>query len=215
MTDILHLDVSDHAVDRYRERFDRDLSVEEARERVRDIFRGAKRLHAQGSDRAIYGGLGGARLVVRHPGTARAAVLTVLFPYEEMDEREGYEPDPPTTPGHAALEAVSKVNKGKKKEAHERLQETQKALAESERENRRLKHELEEALVLRGQKFRAALHEAREAATAREQVQNKRLVGIIQAIVNGNERVFVAAKKVFANAKTGICPEIDADGNFV
>lgn len=87
MTRILHLEVSPHAAERYRERFmGGEGSLEEAISRLREIFRSSRRLHAQANDRALFEGPAPdrVRMVVRWPGTRDAAVLTVLFPVDSL-----------------------------------------------------------------------------------------------------------------------------------
>lgn len=203
MSEILHLDVSDHAARRFKERFDPLLTDNEAREHIRELFRSAKRLHAQGSDRALYES-GEVRLVVRHPGTIRAAVLTVLFLHDEINEEAYYAneprfklpPEPTPCIGHA-----------------ETIRTLERKLTEVNGQNAMLRNELDAVRVARGM-YKQSLHEARQEGIAQEHHNNKRLVGIIHEIVNGNERVFEAARRKFANAKSGVCPLIDENGDF-
>jgi hypothetical protein len=79
------IDVAPHALLRFRDRVDASASLADAEVALRVAFRGARRLHAQGSNRALYEvELAGAsfRLAVRElPGQPRA-IISVLPPHE-------------------------------------------------------------------------------------------------------------------------------------
>lgn len=216
MTAILHLDVTPHAIKRYRQRFDGSLSWEGAAEEIRTLFRGARRLHSQGSDRAMYENTEReVRLVVRHPGTRNAAVLTVLFTSvdDDVDEmREVYAalpplPPKPTVSAPPVTAAPAPVVVTQRSPAPEKP-------SKPEREFDTLVQELNELRILRS-KTRVTLAEAYMAGSQHTINDTKRLVGIIRSIVNGDEAVFQAAKRVFWNAKSGIDPVLDENGNLV
>lgn len=83
------LEISPHAVSRYVERIDPAADDATAEEAIRAAMLGARRLHGQGRDKALYqaGGELRFRMVVRQQPGRPAAVMTVL-PLRDEDVAE-------------------------------------------------------------------------------------------------------------------------------
>lgn len=94
--------ISTHAIERYQERFGRGITFEEAKEALLIALTSAKRLHAQGPNKALFEGPPPARmrLVVAEPNDRTPTVVTVLFAKESGDEDMGevYGPLPDPVP---------------------------------------------------------------------------------------------------------------------
>jgi hypothetical protein len=153
------LELSNHAVERYRERVDPLADLDAAAAALRAMYASARRLRRNGSDRALYVVAWRGteyRLAVREAPGRRPAILTVLF---------GDEPDPADGQVYTAEDVAAVEERARLAEQARRVEEKLRKAREQKAEQEAKKASAREAVRLANEeRSRARDAAARELA---------------------------------------------------